>query len=854
MKKIIFILCILFSLFAQAGEDAYLIFDPSRSDAWTHDKLKACWNTDPGTMGDRLQSIGNFETAFTVAHATCTNCCATCWCSCVGVGSVISQETSILYKNDNALKAVMALAYPAGSIQFGWTDNFEINKSYLVTFWAKSGAGTEDGILYTYDSTYTVFYNPVTDTWGGGTPYMSLANIPTTWTRYSLYVRSGAASWPGAWITFAFGGGAGDTIYIDDFEIQELGYDGGVNSFVGNYPLTNGVTSDPVWGQSKRLQQRPGFGPAYHHGVYLDGSDYLSRADDNAFDPALNNGDFSVGCRNVVPTASGANQYIVSHYGASGNRSWALYNATGTGTAIYSNDGTATTSHTGATVFVNNTLQNFVLSYDYTTAGSVNTSNLYYGAITVGTSAVQTGPLFNSTTSLDISGRASGTNLFPGYVGQCCYWDRALTAIEAAQWRSPFFPGTKYKTDNRPTACTNTTPHNKCSYEKCIASSANSCMADGTGTFPVFAASTELVQNNSYETMTDDESLGNFNNITETETVGDGTSNITGYRDDTFHGSLSARLKTTGTTSSATLTSSCITVTAATFYTWYIRARKFVDPCSQVTLTAAWYTDGACANANGTTASSHTLDSAWAVYLNGIAAPAGSNSATLSIVTSAISDVLIDTSAFRARSFFTPWFENPAGTASTSTNLRNYALNNSLSEYIEQKNAYGYAGGFCFGVWNYTDWTGDDGVRHNWFFIAGTSGNNNMIFSDKETDNKAYFTWYNSGATVRSASSAALTSTTWPVGWHYIEGCEDNSSVIKGRHYSVATGAWTTWTNGTPTGTQNGNSANMVVGSNGSSYVNDGYFGPICITPYNAIYPQCRFNGGVPPNNGQRPY
>ena len=155
----------------QAG--TYASADYARGDCYPRDHLVACWDLDPGVRGDATQGAGDFE-SWAGSHGTCGDCPISWACYCAGT-STISTEASKRYKNATSAKFSIDASNNAALLYF--QNTFEANKYYMISFWYKGNSGNEDFYLSMQNGGSTDFYNFTTDTWGGGSAYVSYNNI-----------------------------------------------------------------------------------------------------------------------------------------------------------------------------------------------------------------------------------------------------------------------------------------------------------------------------------------------------------------------------------------------------------------------------------------------------------------------------------------------------------------------------------------------------------------------------------------------------------------------------------------------------------------------------------------------------
>jgi hypothetical protein len=208
------------------------------------------------------------------------------------------------------------------------------------------------------------------------------------------------------------------------------------------------------------------------------------------------------------------------------------------------------------------------------------------------------------------------------------------------------------------------------------------------------------------------------------------------------------------------------------------------------------------------------------------------------------SDVLFDTISVKAATHFTPWVHNP-GAGTTTYNARVYYINNTLVTQ-SYNGTYPYQNGFCSSVWIYTDFGGDEFDGN--LFPMTTSGVTNYWYIRLE--NLGYVTFALADpAGLLSYRYAATDASSWTKSnWHYIEVCTSNTGTMTGHWYNVGSTSWYPLSSVINDGTRifTGQGSFITIGTP-SVNMRGAYYSHICIKPYNAIYPNCGFNGGKPP-------
>jgi hypothetical protein len=826
-----------------------------RNDAWPRDGLIDHWTLDPGVQGDITNDLGDFET-WTGAEGGCTDCPTGWTCDCTTFGGDINSESTTIYKSDTS-----ARLDATGDIHslLAYSTDYEANVCYQFDFCYAGEDGTEDLRLLAGNNTFLDTFNWATDTWAAGQS-LFLTNIGTAWTCTTTYLTTGGAAKNNYLFILYPGSADGTYIYVDNVRFQRLNN----CSITGSRDnvLSVPVTSDQQWGHSEVLLPRTGTGPAYKTGMVLDGTDdYLNCADATCeMDPVNwdSGGYFSVGCRVVADTVAAGTDYLISKYGGAGSRSWEIHRSTSSIFFNVSDDGTNTDSNS-VDFLVADVLHSFVSTWDPSGGSGACENNIYYNAYQTDTDATMTECIpFNTAVDFQV-GSLLGISPWDGSILECVLWEKELSAIEANKYISPYFPGTDYADGFYVDTCSQAASHATCSTQKCRDGTPNACQAEGTGAMAIFGQYTEITENNSFETDAGTDDAPNWNDWTETEVAGDGTSNITAYRADVKHGDIAARLSITGTTATASLRGECETVGIGADLYIYLDAISFLGLTATMTIVLTEFDTAACATELATqTIYSGTVTEYHEIYGGLIDTWNGSTSSyyiTITLQTGA-GDVIIDTVSVKAASYFTPWIENPSGSGTTTANSRQYELHNPLSDYCESEDDDCYASGFCASAWVYTDWAGDDGVYHTFIDVPGTAGNNNRWRIVKNSNDTTQFHFYSAAANNYNRYSATLTDTSFTAGgWKYIEVCTDNSTLTKAHHYNHDNATWYDWnsTAGGAFAVQDGQSSDMHIGHGANANYCDCYQPEIHISPYNAIYPNQGFNSGNPPVNGS-PY
>jgi hypothetical protein len=372
-----------------------------------------------------------------------------------------------------------------------------------------------------------------------------------------------------------------------------------------------------------------------------------------------------------------------------------------------------------------------------------------------------------------------------------------------------------------------------------------------------------LVPYNSFETVVGDDSNPVFTGWTIVNIAGDGTATTTIYRDETKHGNIAVRMKSSGSTAANISTSNCIPVTPLATYYPYLSGKQLGGSRSNLYLNVNSYSDGACANyVSAASVRTSSISSVFEVlkpfvFPNGVTVGAGTNSVTLQAVNygsyagaaptftgTASSDILIDAVSFKAGTHYTPWTHNP-GAGTTTYNARVYYINNTLATQ-SYNGTYPYQNGFCSSLWIYTDFGGDEFDGN--LFPMTTSGATNYWYIRLE--NLGYVTFaLADSAGLLSYRYATTDASSWTKSnWHYIEVCTSNTGTMTGHWYNVGSTSWYPLSSVINDGTRifTGQRSFIKIGTP-SVNMCGAYYSHICIKPYNAIYPNCGFNGGKPP-------
>lgn len=842
MKKILVIIFVLLcnSAFSQ---ELYGIADFSRRDAYPTDRAIAIWdNLDPGESGDKYIGWGDLEYDFDV-DPDCGYCPhESDSCDCAGT-SRIDREQSIVYKNSSALK----ITVDASSSLVWWklkSIDLEANSYYQLSFKNRGAVGLEDMVVRIVSNNVS-YYSCSADTWGGAVD-CTFSNMSSSWTSNVIYITTGGVAKPNTVISFRRNG-ASQVFYIDDVKIVKLNNTTSISS-PGGFTLAPAVTSDPVYMGAKTVQSWAG--QLTKRGIWGDGTDdYLTMSADNDVFDASQTGNLSVCVEGQVDSRV-ANASAVAKDGAAGQRSWFLYD-TGTSLAGYisKDGGTVNVSTAGKLADLTKQFAGCMLYSKISDGGSLLSACINHEA-TCSNNALAVSPIFNSTSPIAFFDRSNGLSVnWLGSITRVGIYNKYLTqAKEYSQWVSPYFPGVGKTTDGfYVTICTQAASHAMCGPDKCVDGTPNRCRAD-TQWMPIFEQQTEMIPNNSFETNTGTPESPAFTGWTATLSNGDGTATLTDYYDEPRHGSHSARIKLTGTTSYGYISTACLPASPLTTYFAYAYT-KLLSGNAYFMVDVTEYSDAAC-----------TMNVVPNYVVNGAnSAPSwqyqGGSAFTTAATTNFVklsvgkfmspghlipSDLLIDTVSLKPATHFTPWVHMPTA-AGVTYNSRDYRVHNPLSD-MKPNGRYAYQDGFCAGVWVWTDWKGNDGATHYIIFIPGTVGNNNRWSLVKDPTNTLTHIIYDSAAGTKIAALAA-TSDNWRAGtMKYVEACSNNAGTIAARHFETGNNTWYTWTaSGAGTGIWNGQMTDIWLRGTGVNSL-QGYLSYLVIGSYNVVWPMYGFN------------
>lgn len=835
MKNSISVFLVLLLSMSAFADGPYGSADYSRRDCYTHDKLKACWEIDPGTTGDHFQKTGSFE-SWTGGDPDGWNDIS------IGSGSV-AQNTVYVY--DGSSSALLTgTGGDAGGIRYVFS--FKAGKVYQLRF-RHLGDGV-DVVAVTVWLSGTAYYNFTSDAWQAGAA-STTATTATVWTDNTVNIITGVIDRDDYNVDIT--ATDGNVFYIDRVELIEL--KSTITSKPGNYELSvaNGL-DHPAYGDEDTLYKSKAYtGPAYDRGARFDGTnDYFYRANDGTFNPA---GNFSVAC-SIIPVTTSSTGSIISKYDtAGGERGWDTQCASTNALLVYvSANGVGNDSFT-----VNGSLYaGYKSDYVFSYFGPA-TSYAYVDFSSNSKTLSQTS-INDSTSTVNVGSRYDGGSPTNTIIEKCCYWDKGLSATEAAKYISPYYPGVRYNGLNGayPTSCTNTTSHATCSQTRCRDGTTGKCEAEWNS-YASFGQYTGLIENNSFETYTGDPSVANFTDWTETEYAGDGTANITAYLADSVHGDVSARCVKTGSTSYCSWQSDCLTTGIGSDMYGYIKAR---GDATLTDLYIAQYSGVACTGYLSalTFKANQALTDVWTWYGGSVAAASWDGSTQSYYVvfrdrSAQASDSFFDLVDVKMASYRTPPVHVPASGGAVTYTARSLVVYNPLADYVQEEDGYAWDGGFCWSAWVYNNWSATDGVAHDVFHLDDTDGgDNNRIAVYKTTDNKIAFYVYDSAGASRYDVSAALTDTTWTAGkWKFVEGCTDNAGSVDLHWYNVNNSTWYDGVGvaGAGTGILDDVDSTLDVGHKLTATHWQGYIANWAIMPYNAVWPRHGFNGGRPPKD-----
>lgn len=839
-----------------ADPGAYMSVDFTRSDYIPTDGLVADWQLDAMVEGDLTQGNGDMESGS--ASGGCTYCPTGFVCTCAGTSNV-TQENSKVYKNNSsakytvdALDSVITILYPFYA---------EANTAYQINWKHKGNAGGEDFYIQLNDIPANS-YNFTTDAWQVGASAITYAALPTSWTTTNLYFVNDATARTAYFRIVR--NNANFTYFFDDFQIRKL-KNTGPKSRAGQYTLQVPVTSDMRFGDSPNLLSKPADGPAGSNGTWFDGTtDYLTCPDaicgwadpTNAFSVAS---EFNY-------TVDGVHVFA-GKYGVV-TQGWLMYRLGGADRFYVCKAGAVCITTAAPVSSTANTNNIFIGTWEQIADGSsLQLGQLNHNAPT--TSAVSVAPVLNTNDDFTIGSIAGGGSCLNGFIKRFSFYNKRLDTIDISKWISPYFPANNNNRGSYVTTCTQAASHATCSATKCRNGTPNACQAEATGAMAIFGQNTELVPYNSFETVVNDDSNPLFTGYSSLSVNGDGASSVTAYRDETKHGNVAVRLKSSGSTAYSAVSTVCIPVTPATAYYAYVSAKQLGGMRTNMFLRLVEYSDGACVTSVAQTdLFTGSIDSSFSVRkpTGAITTNVATNSAIIAVVNfgayaaatptftgTATSDILVDAISLKAASYFTPFVHNP-GAGTTTYNWRDYRIRNTLADPT-MNGLYPYQTGFCAAAWIYTDRSGAQFTTNRFAFSSPSVAGANGWYLRLESGN--YLTaGVQDSAGVWLFKYLATDATNWSgSNWHYAEMCSDNTGTVKGHWFDVASAAWYNLSSsiGGGTGIQNAQSTTLNIGSEGTTAF-DGYISQLCIKPWNAIYPNCGFNSGVPPALGTRPY
>lgn len=821
------------------AQTTYGLADFSRSDVIPKDGLIDLWDlTRVNMSGDLLSGAGDMESGST--SGGCTYCPTGATCSCTG-NSLLDSEASLLYKNNASLK------FTSGSsgtcrLQFRVTTTPGI--AYQVTFKILGAAGTEDMYFYIQGSDGK-YYVQTTDVWQAGSSSRVFSSLATTWTTYTVYVLNDTAARTYFDVSFT-NNTASKTFYIDDVQIQQYRDGPTIKGMKNN--MTQTVSGNVSFGQATNAVSRPNqSNDSGMYGGYFDGSDSSLFVADNAiYEPATYGNKFSWGCRDVVPATENTASKNIFSKDAMSNRSYWFNNYSPTGaTCDITKDGSTDNYTSSISTAVTGQKFDFVCTYSGLSDGASILAGYTNKTTTTKTNAVF--PIFNGTAASVIGASGAGTSSeHTGSIGSCALWGKTLSAIEAAKWISPHFPGPTETTGLWPTACTHTAPEATCGYDRCRDGTPNACQVQGTGVQAVFGAATELAPNNSFETFTGTDAAPTITGWTREFAVG--SPKITLYRPAAKHGNVGLRFKTNAPTDDFRSVSSCIAVSGNTDY-YVSGTHKILSGSITPRLLVIEFTGASCTSAGNSTIISTTgINGVVGQKFTTAAGTIGAKIYINSQVTNSMYDVVWDTISLKQKSYHTPWFHN-SGTGTTSSTAKTYTLNNPLAEK-RKDGVSAYLNGFCFGTWVWTPYGGSDtATREVLYNVPGGAqlwkvekfGITSLVFFITDSVSGQKYSLFTPNDTNFTANS-----------WKYITGCTNNAGTVSFAAYNTNNSTWYTGTpGGAGTGVHSTAASQLYFGSNnGSTQQMDAYFHNLVITPYASPNPLPGFTNR--PTN--RPY
>ena len=216
MKKLLAIIVLLidFTAFAQ---NEYGIADFSRSDYWSREGLVDHWVLDPGTGGNVLELLGDFET-WTGTEGGCSDCPTGWTCSCSGT-SEIRQEATDIYKTSTSAEFDTDSSGNENRISYIFT--LDASACYQVSIRVRGTLGTEDIRLMVTDLS-TAYYNFATDVFQAGATQASMDNISTSWTTYNYFVKNDATTRTNYQLYIGENSAGTAVWFLDDVRLEKL--------------------------------------------------------------------------------------------------------------------------------------------------------------------------------------------------------------------------------------------------------------------------------------------------------------------------------------------------------------------------------------------------------------------------------------------------------------------------------------------------------------------------------------------------------------------------------------------------------------------------------------------------------
>ena len=597
----------------------------------------------------------------------------------------------------------------------------------------------------------------------------------------------------------------------------------------GAFVLTK--ASDPVRVNDITWPDGPTTTSGYGH--LLDGNDYYTCADATcATNPS---GSFTV-IAVVTPMSVTGTQYIAAKWIASDtHRGWAMYlNGAASVTTITDNgaaSGQSTASKSNSVAIGRMSI--IIGVYTYVGDGT-STIETYVDNLTVSQTTSAHGPAYDNADAFSIASNATGGSAFTGIINHLEYIPgKAFTSTEVTAW-SKAWNGMISNSGNVMSSTCATCPGLMVAPASSgvepflIRMSANKSMvgsmaANQSGINGCPATSNIAQRSAICETA----AAGHPSGYTIVETAGDGSSAVDcaySYSGDSIvNGSSSLKIVLTGTTSTATITSACLTtgIGADLYVENFVKSSA---PNVQLDI-LEWDTE-ACGSALATDNLYNDVpSSSWSIVPDsttsaGLLAAATWNAGTSSYqlqwtIAAPAGTVYIDVPTAVASSVSTL-----AHGCSCTSDADATAVCNAMYVSIADNPITGG------GTWEvsfdfFGNWPGNDGIRHDFFFSGATAAND--ILLGKSNGDNLICNFYDGGGTLRQATEA-VTATDWAAATkHSVKCTRYVQGNISGGLNGVAFGSQytggaalqstidTTITLGSSSGPLRGNLSNIVI-------------------------------------------